>query len=504
MRLVTFLGTGKYSTTNYIHPNGEAVSTAYVAHAIARLWPVDEVIALCTEEAEQAHGQGLIEALEGQPTPILRRFPFGRTESELWEQFDILRDALSGADALVVDITHGFRSQPFFAAGALTYLKMLGTLPNQNLEVVYGRFLPTEPEESPIWDLTPFLDLLDWAQGAALLVETGQADHLIQVAERMDQAHRRALASQGSRRFPPTNKLVKALREFTDDIATVRIANLTTGYAQDTKAKARVQGSAARLITILQETRASLASVMPALGPILDRVSQVAAGLPTDTLAGASGQDALSTLALRYLDYRRYPEAAIVLREALLSRYAQAAAVTDINASDFDDKRRRALDHEWGCRDPVARTIADVRNDLEHGGFRRQPIPGATLKERLRELVLEHLSKDPELTTATKQPHGGTTYFVTRHPGAREWAATEGIKVDHVIEHLDIDRITAGDTVIGTLPINLAADLCRRCATYLHLSLSLPPELRGRELTAEQMRELGARVERFLVSRAPS
>jgi len=94
-----------------------------------------------------------------------------------------------------------------------------------------------------------------------------------------------------------------------------------------------------------------------------------------------------------------------------------------------------------------------------------------------------------------------TTYFVSRHPGARDWAEEEGIAVDLVLAHLDPADVVAGDTVIGSLPVNLAAEVCARGARYLHLSLELPATLRGRELTAEQMRGLGARVEEFRVER---
>jgi CRISPR-associated protein Csx16 len=94
-----------------------------------------------------------------------------------------------------------------------------------------------------------------------------------------------------------------------------------------------------------------------------------------------------------------------------------------------------------------------------------------------------------------------TTYFVTRHPGARDWAQDEGIQVDHLVDHLDVAQVQAGDVVIGSLPVNLAAQVCERGARYLHLSLDLPPELRGKELTAEDMRVLGARIEEYMVFR---
>ena len=94
-----------------------------------------------------------------------------------------------------------------------------------------------------------------------------------------------------------------------------------------------------------------------------------------------------------------------------------------------------------------------------------------------------------------------TTYFVSRHPGAREWAGLQGIAVDEQLDHLHVETIRAGDTVIGSLPVNLAAEICARGARYLHLSLELPREWRGRELTAADMRRFGARIEEYRVER---
>nr|WP_245232748.1 CRISPR-associated protein Csx16 [Thiorhodococcus minor] len=96
----------------------------------------------------------------------------------------------------------------------------------------------------------------------------------------------------------------------------------------------------------------------------------------------------------------------------------------------------------------------------------------------------------------------GRTYFVSRHPGARGWAAGEGLAIDAFVDHINIDRIRPNDSVIGTLPVNLAAEICARGGHYLHLSLDLQAQMRGQELTAEQMRQCGARLEPYLIQRA--
>jgi CRISPR-associated protein Csx16 len=97
-----------------------------------------------------------------------------------------------------------------------------------------------------------------------------------------------------------------------------------------------------------------------------------------------------------------------------------------------------------------------------------------------------------------------TVYFITRHAGARQWAAEEGYAVDRLVEHLDVRDIRAGDAVLGTLPVNLAAEVCARGGRYFHLSLALPPDWRGLELTAADMRRFGAALVEYRVARAES
>jgi CRISPR-associated protein Csx16 len=92
------------------------------------------------------------------------------------------------------------------------------------------------------------------------------------------------------------------------------------------------------------------------------------------------------------------------------------------------------------------------------------------------------------------------TYFVTRHSGAREWAARRGHGEAHVIAHLDPALIRPGDMVMGTLPVHLAAEVCARGAHFLFLVLDTPPELRGRDLTADEMEKCGARLAGYRIT----
>jgi len=91
------------------------------------------------------------------------------------------------------------------------------------------------------------------------------------------------------------------------------------------------------------------------------------------------------------------------------------------------------------------------------------------------------------------------THFVSRHPGAVEWAKQNKLNVSRFTSHFVIDEIKSGDTVIGSLPVHLAAEVCAKGATYWHLSLAVPFEMRGRELSVADLVRMGAYIKQFHV-----
>ncbi len=95
-------------------------------------------------------------------------------------------------------------------------------------------------------------------------------------------------------------------------------------------------------------------------------------------------------------------------------------------------------------------------------------------------------------------------WFVSRHPGAVDWARMKGVMVDYWVPHLVADEVAPCDTVIGTLPVQLAADVCARGARYFNLSLDLPFEWRGRELSVQELHAVNARLQEFEIFRRAS
>jgi hypothetical protein len=78
---------------------------------------------------------------------------------------------------VVFDITNSFRSIPFLSFLAIAYLKAAKQVKVKH--VLYGAFEAKDAENrSPVFDLTPFVSLLDWLTATEQFIQTGNARNL--------------------------------------------------------------------------------------------------------------------------------------------------------------------------------------------------------------------------------------------------------------------------------------------------------------------------------------
>lgn len=420
LTLFSFLGTGDYKRVIYEDSTGRAASPSeYFVKAAYQLWTPERVRVLVTDEARAKHGDRLRAQL---PTVELIPVPSGKTTEELWELFKVLDTelrALGPDDGAVLDVTHGFRTQPLFAMGVVSHLRSTGW--KNDLQLVYGAYeASTESRDgtlhSPIWDLTTLAEVVEWGLGLQIMLETGRTNVVSEAVERRGRSASRSWASSGRvGSAPQLTTLAKSMRTFGDDLETLRIGALVGSLVVGGKAR---ESSVSSLRWALSKVRDEVEMSLPAIVRTLDDLARelsVLDGGPLDTLACTEGHRRLVELARLYLRLGRYPETLAVVREAMVLRHAtpEAGAPGDHFDKEANDRAARALS-------ALKVPINELRNDVEHGGFRKQPLPSSSIRERCAALVDELEHYGAEYAVETDIPPTPVLANLSNHPMS-EW-----------------------------------------------------------------------------------
>ncbi|MBS4534148.1 TIGR02221 family CRISPR-associated protein [Clostridium sp. D2Q-14] len=181
-KLLTFLGVGYYEKTKYIM-NEKIAETAYIQEALAKILNDKmEFIILLTEKARRDKWEredesvGSIKEILDENGIMYRTVDIydGRNEEEMWRNFDIIFSQLEDNDEVSIDITHSFRSIPIIFISVLNYARFIKSIELQG--IYYGAFDPTSKEKTPIYDLSIFNKIMEWSEGANKLISTGDGE----------------------------------------------------------------------------------------------------------------------------------------------------------------------------------------------------------------------------------------------------------------------------------------------------------------------------------------
>lgn len=185
-KAISFLGFTKpgqpYRETTY-HYRGEECTTPFMAEATAYFFrkEIDALLVLVTKEAEEQNFADLEQRFNGvlKPTPV--PIPSGLNEDQLWQIFTRIGEQIAPGDTIVFDITNGFRSLPVLAFLATSYLRVVRGATVAHM--VYGAYDASVVGKTPVFELTPFLALLDWTTATDAFLKYGRADDLTQLVQ---------------------------------------------------------------------------------------------------------------------------------------------------------------------------------------------------------------------------------------------------------------------------------------------------------------------------------
>lgn len=385
MRLISFLGTGRYEEA--IYRFGESsYRTRYLTRALAEFVNPGEIFSIATEEAWGTHGTALEQELSegGHPIPNRVAVPSEGDPQSLWRMFQAIVETIRTSQCpVLLDITHGFRMQPFLAGACVQYAQSVLENPPE-IRVVYGEYRGSG-SESPVWELTPFVEILSWSRDLMMFLQTGRAEEVARRAEELDRQRRREWSGGGRQGVEPRlGQLATSLRNFGGGLATIRTGALLVGE----------NSSAQRLFDAIDRARGEVEAHLPALGMVLDQVRAMVEPLRTDgaRLSSRAGQRALWALADLYRRMGRYSESISIVREGWMTLGAPSG-VDQPGPCEFNDDQRRELERSRSeefrnDRHHPFHRVVQMRNDIQHAGFRRTPMRRDSFDEGLEHCLL--------------------------------------------------------------------------------------------------------------------
>jgi hypothetical protein len=412
MKLLTFLGAGKYQPTRYRY-QGQGYLTSFSPIASCAFLRPTQVIVFVTDEVKTITLPEFLSEVPAGIEVITRDIPIGADEQQLWQIFDALAGCVSPGEEVAFDITNGFRSFPLLGLLAAAFLRS-GF--NVNLRaVLYGAFDASRlvsPEETAMIDLTPMLTLLEWSSAADRFNRTGDARYLASLIRQQRKTLGIAAGNDPQRKNEAgrLGNLAGALEDVSNSLRLIRpfqVMSSTSGLPE------RVQAA----MPALQGSAASQPFLM-LLESIQNTYTPLGMHDPLD-----EGQAQQSICKQReiiqwYAEREQWVQVATLAREWMVNWVMFHMRLFDI--CERDNRRRieeviNSESHHFktACqkKEPVHllflrqvpqvdealelwNILTDTRNDINHAGMRREPGAPEDLIKQLQKII-ERINRLP-------------------------------------------------------------------------------------------------------------
>ena len=403
MKAISFLGFSNYSETKYLNPLGSGeCTTPFFQEALVKFYQPETLYVLLTKTVETCSPRGATEPnwvvlkrrLEGQVNlqPVYN-VPEAHSNADIWQLFEMLTNCLQEGDRVLFDITHGLRSLPVLALIAISYLRVVRNVKIEGL--IYGAFEAknNETNETPTFDLLPIVSLLEWTTATDQFTKTGNGQALASLLHSSDPTSEELAASidgiaQGLQLLRPVDVMREAAM-LPDRIAAAAptVSQSVPPFAALLQRVEKDYGDFGLVnpkdyennpqASLLRQLK--MVEWYAAKGQIVQALSLAREWLPSllcyhfglDPQIEKPNREDMELL-LRGGQIKDEETNTIIRQSPRLDQWANVP----------EGKRLRAL---WGGKF----NLANLRNDVLHAGFRKNPKGAETIMQQTEQIINE-------------------------------------------------------------------------------------------------------------------
>jgi len=334
-----------------------------------------------TDDAEKKH----VNALEKIIGPVnIINIPFGKYEDEIWEIFNNISEAIPENSELIVDITHGFRSQPLIVIAVLLYLRAVKNITIN--KILYGAFeAKDENGIAPVFDLKPFLDIIEWTYAVSDIIDYGKAKRINKL---LTETRRETFIKKLEIKAESSGKIGSLLDEISNSMSLIRTKHI---FGQINRLRNNLK--------VIDVEIANIPKEKP-FGLLLSKINTLYADIPQTEfdIFSYNGIKAQLSIVERLIEIENYQQAITLLREVIVS---YNCLLNNLNSetereksekklgSDLQDALKNKTNFEKYPILDLWQSAVLIRNDINHAAMNQQPCNASSLINNIRNLHIK-------------------------------------------------------------------------------------------------------------------
>ncbi len=383
MIALSILGTGNYQEVTYRDENlNKQYKSKFFTEVVSNIYYPEKIFVVLTIEAKDKHYSELSSKLELEPIYI----PTGRTTNEIWDMFSIIAEKIPEDSELLIDITHGFRHQPMLILSMAVFLRVVKNVTIK--KIIYGAYdARNEGGIAPIFDLTPFIDLIDWSYGTELFIKNGLSSLLSKLLKDLHDKTR------------IENRIYSKLKTLGSDFQSITESLTFIRPEEVSKKSVKLRNTISEINTDLEKLKAT--------EPLKYLLEKIPASL--NNLILSEDENIFSDAGFRmqaemikyYIETQQFVQAITLCREVLVSFVCKTYSFKFQKRDDRIKAEERL--NEWsdfltkgvlldGLATQMGKLwgkIREARNDINHAGMRESVSSASKLKKNIEEYCNE-------------------------------------------------------------------------------------------------------------------